>query len=94
MRFPQIVFDFDGTLADSLAVSRHHLSEDGPDSESCDRSRILETARGLTSRQLLKQMGVRLWQLPRVVRAFRAEAILHTPKSPVAYGACRRCCAN
>lgn len=85
MRFPQIVFDFDGTLADSLSTAVGIFQKLAP-VLNLRPIEDLETARGLTSRQLVKRMGVRLWQLPRVVRAFRTEAILHAPNLPLHAG--------
>src|SRR5262245_43923057 len=73
MTFKLVVFDFDGTLADSLLTTlgifnrlaaelRYKPIED-PDA-----------ARSLTTRQLLKQHGISLWRLPRLVRRFHAAA--------------------
>lgn len=82
MRYPQIVFDFDGTLADSLETAVAIFQKLAP-ILGLRPIEDLEAARGLTSRQLVKRLGVRLWQLPRVVRAFRAEAIRHAPSLPL-----------
>lgn len=76
MRYPLVVFDFDGTLADSFGPAVDILTRIGP-GLGLKPIADLETARTTPTRQLLKQMGVRFWQLPRVVRAFQAEAALH-----------------
>ncbi len=79
MRYPLIVFDFDGTLADSL----------GPALEVFNRIAQglglrpiadVEAARAMPTRQLLRQLGVRFWRLPRVVRAFQAAAAEHADR--------------
>jgi phosphoglycolate phosphatase len=73
MRYRLVVFDFDGTLADSLASVAAIFNRLAP------RFRLRpladpEAARSVPTRQLLKQMGVSFWKLPRLVKAFRAEA--------------------
>jgi phosphoglycolate phosphatase len=73
MPYRYIIFDFDGTLADSLASAVAIFNRLAP------RFRLtpvadLETARATPTKQLLRQMGVRFWALPRLVRAFQAEA--------------------
>src|SRR5262245_1501707 len=73
MPFKLIVWDFDGTIVDSLAASvgifnrlaselGHRPVED------------LTAARALTTRQFLRHHGVSLWRLPRLVRRFKAAA--------------------
>ena len=76
MRYPLVVFDFDGTLADSFGPAVDILTRIGP-ALGLKPIADLETARTTPTRQLLRQMGVRFWHLPRVVRAFQAEAALH-----------------
>lgn len=71
-----VVFDFDGTLVDSLAVSVKVFAEIAPKLHLKPIG-DLETARRTPTRILLKQMGVRFWQLPRVVRAFQDAAAGH-----------------
>jgi phosphoglycolate phosphatase len=68
-----IVWDFDGTLADSLpaavATFNRLAAELG--------YRPIEdvaAARALTTREFLKQHGIPFWRLPRLVRRFRDEA--------------------
>src|SRR5437016_3804357 len=73
MRPRLIVWDFDGTLADSLPTAvgifnrlavemGHKPIED------------VAAARSMTTRQFLKQHGISLWRLPRLVRKYHAAA--------------------
>jgi phosphoglycolate phosphatase len=73
MPFQLVVFDFDGTLADSLAGAvrifnrlaaelGHRPVED------------VAAARAMTTRQFLKHHGISFWRLPRLVRRYRALA--------------------
>lgn len=76
MRYSLIVFDFDGTLADSLANAIAIFQRIGPEL-GLKPVADLEAARSMPTRQFLKQIGVRFWQLPRVVRAFQAASAEH-----------------
>jgi phosphoglycolate phosphatase len=73
MRFKLVVWDFDGTLADSLSMTlgifnrlaaelRYRPVED------------TELARSMTTRQFLRYHGISIWRLPRLVRRFHAVA--------------------
>ncbi len=71
-RYRLVVFDFDGTLADSwpwfmanLAglVERHRLRKVAPDE--------IETLRGRPSREVVRHLGVRFWQMPFIARDMR-----------------------
>lgn len=73
MRFPLIVFDFDGTLADSFARAVVVFQRIGPQLGLKPLADI-ESARGMPTKQLLKTMGVSFWKLPKLMRAFHAEA--------------------
>jgi len=76
MRYPLVLFDFDGTLADSLAraLMIYHQIAPGlglkpiPD---------VEAARMMPTRKLLRHLGVRFWRLARIVRAYQAAAAEH-----------------
>jgi phosphoglycolate phosphatase len=77
-RYSHVIFDFDGTLVDSLANSiaafqriapRFHLKLDLD----------LATARTLPTKDLFKRMGVHFWTLPRIIRAFQEEAAHDAP---------------
>jgi phosphoglycolate phosphatase len=73
MPFKLVVWDFDGTLADSLhnalaifnrlaAELRYKPIEDP------------EAVRSMTSRELMRRHGISLWRLPRLIRKFQAAA--------------------
>ncbi|MFO0848954.1 MAG: HAD hydrolase-like protein [Gemmataceae bacterium] len=76
MRYPLVVFDFDGTLADSLGPALGIFNQIAHDL-GLKPITDLEAARSMPTRQLLRQLGVRFWRLPRVVRAFQAAAAEH-----------------
>ena len=73
MAFRLVVWDFDGTLADSrgvgLAIFNSLAAELGhrPVTDS-------EAVRGLTSREFMREHRVTFWRLPRLVRRFQAAA--------------------
>ena len=73
MRFPLIIFDFDGTLADSWtrAIAILHRIGPGLGLKPFDD---IESARAMPTKQLFKAIGVTFWKLPKVVRAFHAAA--------------------
>jgi phosphoglycolate phosphatase len=76
MSFKLVVFDFDGTLADSLASTVetfNRLAGEMGFSPITDPA----AARHLATRQFLKAHGISFWRLPRVVRRFRALAAEH-----------------
>lgn len=71
--FKLVVFDFDGTLADSLAATVetfNRLAGEMGFLPITDPG----AARRLATRQFLKAHGISLWRLPRVARRFRAVA--------------------
>jgi len=71
--FKLVVFDFDGTLADSLAATVeifNRLAGEMGFAPITDPA----AARHLATRQFLKRHGISFWRLPRVVRRFRALA--------------------
>jgi phosphoglycolate phosphatase len=80
-----IVWDFDGTLADSLpgavAIFNRLAAESGyrPITD-------VAAARALTTRQFLKQHGISLWRLPRLVRKYQAAAAEHADAVRLAAG--------
>lgn len=73
MRYPLVVFDFDGTLADSLAAAVAIYNRLAPQLRLAVLT-DLEAARAMPTRQLMRAIGLSLWRLPRVARAFRAAA--------------------
>ena len=72
-RYTTLVFDFDGTLADSFASAVAIFARIGP---SLGLKPLVdpEQARAMPTKQLLKQIGVSFWKLGRVVRAYQAAA--------------------
>jgi phosphoglycolate phosphatase len=70
MTYRLVVFDFDGTLADSLGqlVAVYNRLAPGLGLKPVTD---LEAARATPTRKLLRQLGIRFWRLPRVVRAFQ-----------------------
>ena len=82
MRYPLVVFDFDGTLADSLDLSLATFNRIAP-ALHLRPIADLEAARRTPTKLLLKQMGVRFWRLPRVVRAFQAAVADHAADLPL-----------
>lgn len=75
MPYPHVVFDFDGTLVDSLAHSIDVFKRIAPRFK-LNLDLDLDTARTMPTKELFRRMGVRFWVLPRLVRAFQAEAAL------------------
>jgi phosphoglycolate phosphatase-like HAD superfamily hydrolase len=71
MRYDLIVWDFDGTLADSLEVSVRTYNALAP-RFGCKPVADVAAARGLNTTTLLKQHGVTLFKLPRMIKAFLA----------------------
>jgi phosphoglycolate phosphatase-like HAD superfamily hydrolase len=61
------IFDFDGTLADSLdammSVFNKHLR---PANNPITHQEV-QTLRGMTSRRALKKLGVKWWQIPKLL---------------------------
>jgi len=75
MRFPLVVFDFDGTLADSLDQAIAIFRRIGPGlglNPIADED--VPTLRTLPTKQFFKKVGIRFWRLPRVIRAYQAAA--------------------
>lgn len=68
-----LVFDFDGTLADSFASAVAIFQRIGP-SLGLKPIPDPELARSMPTRQLLKEIGVNFWKLGRVVRAYQSAA--------------------
>ena len=75
MSFKLVVFDFDGTLADSLAVAvgvfNRLAAELGH--RPLDPS-DLAALRSMPTRQFLRHHGISLWRLPRLIRRYHAAA--------------------
>lgn len=83
MRYPLIVFDFDGTLADSFRffVAMHNkLARDHGFSEVAEAD--VEGLRALPTRTLLARSGLPRWRLPWVARDF-TRAMASAPRIPL-----------
>jgi HAD superfamily hydrolase (TIGR01549 family) len=76
MNYRLVVFDFDGTLADSMAVSIRIFQQIGP-ALGLKPFTDLDAARRMPTRKILKEVGISFWKLPKVVRAFQAAAAEH-----------------
>lgn len=71
---PAVIFDFDGTLCDTLGPSLEVLNRLAPryryrpvhDGE-------IETLRAMTTRQILRHLGIGWYQIPSILRDARAE---------------------
>lgn len=73
MPFKLVVFDFDGTLVDSLLASLDIFNRFA--GKYCYRPiENPEAVRSMTTRQFLKHHRISIWRLPRLVKKFHAEA--------------------
>jgi phosphoglycolate phosphatase len=81
MRFRLVIFDFDGTLADSfpfflesfgLLAGRHGFA--------CLPAEELEALRGHDAQEMLRKIGLPAWKLPRVARDFRSLMAQHAAR--------------
>ena len=72
----QLVFDFDGTLADTMASSIAIFQEIGPGLGLKPYADV-NAARAMPTRKLLRKIGVTFWNLPRVVKAFQTCVAKH-----------------
>jgi phosphoglycolate phosphatase len=73
MAYRLAVFDFDGTLADSIAHAVAIFQRLGP-SLGLKPFDDVAAARAMPARQLMKKLGVSYFRLPRLMRAFQAAA--------------------
>ena len=78
MKYRLVIFDMDGTLADSFPWFTSVLNT------VADKYRFrrvapheVETLRGLSSRQILEWLGVPLWKVPMIARHMRALKTQH-----------------
>ncbi len=84
MRYRLAIFDFDGTLADSLAWSV------GAMNELADRYRFrrvleeeIDTLRGWEVRRIVEHLGVPMWRVPVIVRQMRERMAAHVDRIPL-----------
>ena len=85
MPFKLVVWDFDGTLADSLATAVKIFNRLAPELGFKPLEDV-SAARGLSTRQFLRQQGISLWRLPRLVRKYHAAAAEEADKLKLAAG--------
>ncbi|HZM64470.1 MAG TPA: HAD-IA family hydrolase [Candidatus Saccharimonadales bacterium] len=67
-----LIFDFDGTIADSFKVNISIFCQMTGRSPDLPRAEI-ERLRQLQTRQILKELGISLWQIPGLLKQGRAE---------------------
>ncbi|MBA2921062.1 HAD hydrolase-like protein [Sphingomonas sp. MAH-20] len=74
-KFRLAIFDFDGTLADSLSWFRSTV-QSGAERFGYRRTgdAELEALRGLSTREVVRALGVPSWRMPQLARHFRYEA--------------------
>jgi len=79
-----VVFDFDGTLADSFPffLEIFDTLADRHGFRRLERER-LEMLRGLDLRQMARRLELPLWKLPRVAVDFRTEMARNTARVPL-----------
>lgn len=61
------IFDFDGTIADSLPAFIAVFNKLARGNENPLTPEEIEHFRGLSSRRAIRQAGVRWWQIPRII---------------------------
>jgi phosphoglycolate phosphatase len=67
MRKPStLIFDFDGTLADTFGIAVIEFRKFFKDGSRATDDAEIERLRGMTAREAFKSVGVRWWQLPRL----------------------------
>jgi len=78
LKYPLVIFDSDGTLADTLPWMRSVFNELA-DEYGFKKVAVedYERFRDLHGRALLKALGLPLWKLPRVVSGMRRKMALH-----------------
>ena len=74
MRYRLVIFDFDGTLADSFAGMLAGMAEAAKAHgfRPFDPGR-LDHYRGMSPRQLMAELDIPLWKVPRIVATMRRE---------------------
>ncbi len=71
-----ILFDFDGTLADTFYLAVGVFRKLAPPGRVTDDAEV-ERLRGLSAREVVKVLGVSWWRLPRLLYQGRKEITLH-----------------
>lgn len=75
-----IIFDFDGTLADSLTLVIEIIQQIVPGHDGATKEQI-ETLRGKPARELARFLGVPIWKAPMLIR--RGQKIMQNRLSEV-----------
>jgi phosphoglycolate phosphatase-like HAD superfamily hydrolase len=72
MNYELVIFDFDGTIADSqdLMIFAYKQIAINRNIETLDDDKILEL-RKLSAKEIIKILGVKLWQIPSFIREAR-----------------------
>ena len=83
--FKLVVWDFDGTLADSLPTAVGIFNRLAPEMGYKPLADVA-AARGMSTRQLMRQQGISLWRLPRLVRKYHEAAAEEADKLKLAAG--------
>ena len=78
MNYRLVLFDFDGTLADSMMATVRIFQDIGP-GLGLKPFDDLNAARNMPTRKVLKAVGATFWKMPKIIRAFQAAAALHAP---------------
>jgi len=79
-----LIFDFDGTIADSFGVFLNVFEEVTKRKDKITAAEI-ETLRGMRPREILKHLGIKRWQIPRLLVAGRRAMSKHIADvSPIA----------
>jgi phosphoglycolate phosphatase len=71
MALKLVVWDFDGTIADSLPSAVRIFNRLAPEM-GFRQLEDVEAARAMPTRELMRRHGVSLWRLPRLVRRYQA----------------------
>jgi len=79
---PNVIFDFDGTLADTLNIGIAVFRQLSKKGRSMD-DRQMEELRSFSAQQVLKRMGIRWWQLPLLVYRARKAVDEHMSEGQV-----------
>jgi len=71
-----IIFDFDGTLADTLHIAIDVFRRITPEDDVEDDKKI-EELRGLSAVEVIKHLGISWWRVPRLLYLGRKEMTAH-----------------
>ncbi len=82
-RYRLAIFDFDGTLADSLPWFRASFQETIARFDLAPvSSEELEAMRGLSAREIMARLKVSMWQLPAIVSDMRKRKLAAASETP------------